>query len=116
MFGKVRCQLTSELFSKKEEGGGADRNVHMEFDQRNNPIDHSNRSSKMYLIHLLQLFIQCTMRKKTNIFFYLARQASDGKMYFLVLVTKFAYFLLKVPRHGLVLRLRVMTEKNNFWP
>ena len=54
MFGKVRCQLTSELFSNKEEGGGkADRNVHMEFDQRNNPIDHSNRYSKMYLINLL---------------------------------------------------------------
>ena len=43
-------------------------------------------------------------------------RASDEKMYFLVLVTKFGLFVLKVPEHGPTLRLRVMTKKLNFWP
>ena len=47
---------------------------------------------------------------------HIVRQASDGKMYFLVLVPKLAYIVFKVPRQGPALRLRVMTKKNNFWP
>ena len=42
-------------------------------------------------------------------------QASDGKTYFPVLVTKFAYFLLKVPQHGPTFCSRIMTKKKIFF-